>query len=188
MTTKSTVFFNTFSSVFGIFTVVWRDTELGPRLQRVYLPQKNVQTELIVKKGYGDIQHQKTPQIDILCDQIQRAVNGEEVDFDLDVLALENCSAFQRKVLLAEYGIPRGFVSTYGRIASFLKTPGGARAVGSALANNPFSICIPCHRAVSSDGVLGGYQGGLAMKRALLEREGVRFSEKGKVLLDRIFY
>jgi alkylated DNA nucleotide flippase Atl1 len=48
-------------------------------------------------------------------------------------------------------------------------------AVGHALAANPFPIIIPCHRAIRSDGSLGGYQGGLAMKRSLLEREGIRF-------------
>jgi methylated-DNA-[protein]-cysteine S-methyltransferase len=60
--------------------------------------------------------------------------------------------------------------------------------VGNALATNPFPIVIPCHRAIRSDGTLGGYQGGLAMKRALLEQEGVDLDERGKVLSPRLFY
>ncbi len=113
---------------------------------------------------------------------------GSAFDFPLEVLALETCTDFQRQVLPAEHGIPRGWVSTYGRIARHLGKAGGARAVGNALANNPFPILIPCHRAIRSDGTLGGYQGGIDMKRALLEREGIRISPAGRVLTDRIYY
>ena len=91
-------------------------------------------------------------------------------------------------MLLAEYDIPRGWISTYKRIAGHLGITNGARVVGNSLAKNPFPIFIPCHRAIRSDGALGGYQGGLAMKRALLELEGIEFSTDGKVLTDRIYY
>jgi methylated-DNA-[protein]-cysteine S-methyltransferase len=95
---------------------------------------------------------------------------------------MDLCPGFQRRVLLAEHGIPRGSVSSYSRIASHLGVERGARAVGSALATNPFPILIPCHRAIRSDGTLGGYQGGLKMKRTLLEMEGVAFDGSGRVL------
>jgi methylated-DNA-[protein]-cysteine S-methyltransferase len=84
-------------------------------------------------------------------------------------------------VLLAEYRIPRGRVSTYGAVAKHIGVPRGARAVGNALARNPFPIVIPCHRAIRADGSLGGYRGGLVMKRALLELEGVRVTAEGQV-------
>ncbi len=89
---------------------------------------------------------------------------------------------------MAEYGIPRGSVSTYGRMAAHLGIPGGARAVGNALATNPFPIVIPCHRAIRSDGTLGGYQGGLAMKRILLEQEGVVIDDRGRVRSTKLYY
>ena len=60
--------------------------------------------------------------------------------------------------------------------------------MGSALARNPFPIVIPCHRAVRSNGELGGYQGGVEMKRALLEMEGVPVLPGGRVLMDRVYY
>jgi methylated-DNA-[protein]-cysteine S-methyltransferase len=60
--------------------------------------------------------------------------------------------------------------------------------VGNALATNPFPIVIPCHRAIRSDGTLGGYQGGLAMKKALLMQEGVDVDERGRVRSPRLFY
>uniref|UniRef100_UPI00257F7FDB methylated-DNA--[protein]-cysteine S-methyltransferase n=1 Tax=Candidatus Borrarchaeum sp. TaxID=2846742 RepID=UPI00257F7FDB len=83
---------------------------------------------------------------------------------------------------------PRGWISTYKRIAEYIGIPNGARAVGNALARNPFPIIIPCHRAVKTDGSLGGYQGGVKMKRVLLEMEGVRFSDKGKIIMNRVYY
>jgi methylated-DNA-[protein]-cysteine S-methyltransferase len=90
--------------------------------------------------------------------------------------------------LRAEHGIPRGSVSTYQLIAAHLGRPKGGRAVGNALANNPFPIIIPCHRAFRSDRSLGGYQGGLAMKRALLEKEGIGFDRTGRVQAMRWHY
>jgi methylated-DNA-[protein]-cysteine S-methyltransferase len=65
-----------------------------------------------------------------------------------------------------------------------LDHPRAARAVGTALARNPFPVIIPCHRAIRGDGTLGGFGGGLKMKRALLEMEGVRFDRYGKVMDD----
>ena len=103
-------------------------------------------------------------------------------------MTLERCPPFQRQVLLAESGIPRGWVSTYGRIANHIGVPKGARAVGNALARNPFPLIIPCHRAVRADGSLGGFQGGPEMKRALLEMEGVEFLPTGRVSPARIYY
>lgn len=115
-------------------------------------------------------------------------LSGENVVFSLDMLRWEGCSGFRRQVLLAEHAIPRGRVSSYQRIAAQLGRPGAARAVGTALAANPFPILIPCHRAIRSDGSLGGYQGGLAMKRALLEMEGVRVDATGRVNPKAFYY
>ena len=128
------------------------------------------------------------PTITKLAEQIQTFLEGKAVDFEMNLIALEECSEFQRRVLLAESRIPRGWVSTYGRIARSLGSPAAARAVGNALASNPFPIIIPCHRAIRGNGELGGFRGGIEMKRALLELEGVEFSTTGKVLTDRLYY
>ncbi|MFX1447402.1 MAG: methylated-DNA--[protein]-cysteine S-methyltransferase, partial [Promethearchaeota archaeon] len=82
----------------------------------------------------------------------------------------------------------RGWVSTYKRIADKIGIPKGARVVGNALAKNPFPIIIPCHRAIKSNGELGGFQGGLEMKQVLLEMEKIKFSTRGKVITNKIFY
>jgi methylated-DNA-[protein]-cysteine S-methyltransferase len=60
--------------------------------------------------------------------------------------------------------------------------------VGRALSRNPFPIVVPCHRAIRSDGHLGGFQGGREMKQALLELEGVEVAPPGKVTTDRFYY
>ncbi|MHC5011309.1 MAG: methylated-DNA--[protein]-cysteine S-methyltransferase [Planctomycetota bacterium] len=69
--------------------------------------------------------------------------------------------------------IPRGKVISYGRLARKLRKPQAARAVGQACGRNPVPLVVPCHRVVASDGSLGGFGAGVAVKRKLLELEGV---------------
>ncbi len=82
---------------------------------------------------------------------------------------------FERRVLEQLRQIPRGQVRTYRDIAVAIGYPEAVRAVGNACAKNPVPLLIPCHRVVRSDGTLGGYslRGGIALKRRLLEAEGV---------------
>jgi methylated-DNA-[protein]-cysteine S-methyltransferase len=176
------------SSVFGSFGIVWQKMENGPKVQRVFLPNKKTPVEKLIHAEFVDSTLMSCRDISELGERIQRFLRGEPARFELGIVSLEICSAFQRRVLLAEYGIPRGWISTYGRISKNLGIPSGARAVGRALSRNPFPIIIPCHRAVRSNGELGGFQGGLRMKKALLEYEGVSISDEGKVLTTRIYY
>lgn len=84
-------------------------------------------------------------------------------------------SDFERAVMLAVSEIPRGRVATYGEVARAISKEKAVRAVGNALAKNPYPIIIPCHRVVKSDLSLGGYSGGAEKKKKLLEKEGVKF-------------
>lgn len=79
---------------------------------------------------------------------------------------------FHARVLKEVSRIPFGKTRTYGQIASAVKNPTASRAVGTANARNLIPIVIPCHRVVSSTG-LGGYGGGLPMKRFLLRLESI---------------
>ncbi len=118
--------------------------------------------------------------------QIEAFLAGDCVKLSIDELDFEGVGGFERRVLLADFEIPRGRVMAYGGLAAKVGAPGGARAVGNAMAGNPFPLVIPCHRVIRSDGSLGGFGGGLPMKRALLEMEGVAFDRKGRVLSGHI--
>jgi len=175
-------------SDFGALRILWQETETGPKVSRVFLPGQQAMLGQDAQLASTGVNRSPRPSIAKLTQQIGWFLKGDTVEFDLGLLAFEQCSEFQRSVLLAERQIPRGWVSTYGRIARNLGVPRGARAVGGALARNPFPIIIPCHRAIRSDGRLGGFQGGLEMKRALLRMEGVEVGPAGRVLSAQVFY
>ena len=84
---------------------------------------------------------------------------------------------FQQQVWAYLQTIPYGETVTYGQIAKKLGNR-SAQAVGGAVGRNPFSIIVPCHRVLGSQGQLTGYAGGLDKKRWLLEHEGVELNEK----------
>ncbi len=175
-------------TVMGTVTLVWRANAKAPRVLRVFLPseKQSFREQLRGLDSEADAAH--CPEVDSLAEGIQRLVHGEEVRLSLELLALDECPAFQREVLLADWAIPRGWVSTYGRVAKHLGRAGGARAVGRALAMNPFPLLIPCHRVIGADGRLCGFGGGVAMKRALLELEGVNFTTDGRAVMERVYY
>ncbi len=102
--------------------------------------------------------------------QIVEYLDGRRTKFDLD-LDVQG-TPFQKKVLRQVAKIPYGKTRTYGQIAQLIGQPTASRAVGGANGSNRLPLVIPCHRVVATNG-LGGYGGGLALKRRLLEIEGV---------------
>jgi len=94
-----------------------------------------------------------------------------------------SATAFQRRVWDAAGSIPFGQVRTYAWLAGQLDCRGASRAVGAALGRNPLPLIVPCHRVVCSNGHPGGFSatGGTALKRKLLEHEGVGFDPQGRV-------
>ncbi len=113
------------------------------------------------------------PEADTALRAVARYVddaNGERsLSLPLDIVG----TAFQRRVWEALTKIPVGETATYAELAANVGNPSAVRAVAAACAANPVALAVPCHRAVRSDGGLGGYRWGLARKRALLERESV---------------
>ncbi len=94
-------------------------------------------------------------------------------------------SSFQVRVWQALRRIPRGQVRSYAGIAADVGSPRGMRAVGMANRVNPLALVVPCHRVVERGLGLGGYAGGLDMKRQLLALEGVRV-DGGKVIRGQL--
>lgn len=107
----------------------------------------------------------------VLMRQIDSALHGgsrSRPRFDLS-----HVTEFERAVLLKALQIPFGQVRTYSWVAGEIGRPKAQRAVGSALANNPIPLLIPCHRVVRSDGIIGNYGlGGRLVKHRILESEG----------------
>jgi methylated-DNA-[protein]-cysteine S-methyltransferase len=101
--------------------------------------------------------------------QLAEYLAGERTAFDLATSAKGD--AFQRGVWALLARIPYGETTTYGELARELGDPALARAVGGAVARNPLSVIVPCHRVIGKDGTLTGYAGGLERKRFLLELE-----------------
>ena len=83
-------------------------------------------------------------------------------------------STFQVRVWRALLAIPAGALVSYGGLAKSLNSPSGARAVGSAVAQNSVAYLIPCHRVIRETGVVGEYRWGHERKRAILAWEGAR--------------
>lgn len=86
--------------------------------------------------------------------------------------------SFSEKVIELMKLIPRGRVTTYKAIAHALNCK-AYRAVGRAVASNPYAPRVPCHRVVKSDGTVGNYVNGVKKKIELLEREGIKVTGKG---------
>jgi len=114
-----------------------------------------------------------TGQLDVAQHQLQEYFQGQREQFSCPLAPPG--TPFQQRVWQKLQGIPFGTTLTYGALAQRLGRPGAARAVGHANGRNPMAIVIPCHRLIASDGQLRGYAGGLALKRRLLQHEGVQF-------------
>ena len=82
---------------------------------------------------------------------------------------------FQIKVWEALLKIPFGAVASYKEIAGQVGAPGGARAVGSAVSQNPVAFLIPCHRVIRNSGLVGEYHWGTARKKAILVWEACKY-------------
>ncbi|WP_077451678.1 methylated-DNA--[protein]-cysteine S-methyltransferase [Psychrobacter piechaudii] len=102
--------------------------------------------------------------------QLDQYLAGERQQFDM-TLDWSLGTPFQQSVWRALQQIPYGQTISYAQLAQNISKPTAYRAVANANGKNPFSIIIPCHRVVASDGSLGGYTGGLDKKRLLLDIE-----------------
>ena len=123
--------------------------------------------------------------------KISEIYEGKDVDINLEMFDLRVDksddklpvkSSFMKNVLLETYNIPHGKVETYKSLAKKLDSR-AYRAVGTALARNPFPLIIPCHRVVKSDFFIGQYGGGAEMKKTILKKEGVKI--KGNKIVNK---
>jgi len=107
-----------------------------------------------------------------LIERFNAYFSGRRADFP-DKLDFSGATPFQREVWRVTRLIPYGETRSYQWVAGQIGKPGAARAVGQALGKNPLPVIVPCHRVVASSGELGGFTGGIEMKRRLLSLEGI---------------
>ena len=184
MKTGSDYVYDLISSPMGEVGIVRRTRGTRP-VRMIFLPHKGASTRKRIREIFPAAVPSSGKR-DNTGRQIEAYLVGDAANFSIAELDFEGCGEFERRVLLAVHQIPRGRVMTYGGVAAAVGVAGGARAVGNVMAGNFFPLVVPCHRVIRSDGSLGGFGGGLAMKRALLEREGVAFDRKGRVLPEHI--
>lgn len=161
--------------------LVWSNNGNKLQVEHVYLPSAKEKMRRRITRDYPAI-HKLPRRIPGGIDRwIVNLYNGKRQEFDLSLLNISWLTAFSAKVLKQTCKIPRGKVATYAELAAKVGNPRAARAVGMALANNPFPLIIPCHRVVRADRKPGQFGGGMAMKRQLLEKEGVILDVQGKI-------
>jgi methylated-DNA-[protein]-cysteine S-methyltransferase len=107
---------------------------------------------------------------DDVARQLDEYFAGRRRRFEVPV-DLQLVSGFRRAVIAHLPDIPYGSTESYATVARATGTPRAVRAVGTACAQNPIPVVVPCHRVVRSDGSIGRYRGGVEMKAALLDME-----------------
>lgn len=172
MNHRSFIYYDSFETPIGFMTVLANDSgvcriDYGNYEDRIasfqtWKKKHFLKGELVYDPEYEFVQQTKR--------EINEYFKGERNEFTIPL----NCygTDFQRKVwrtLL--HDIPYGETRSYKDIAAMLHSPKAIRAVGGAVNQNPFSIVVPCHRVIGSNGKLVGYAGGLERKQQLLELE-----------------
>jgi len=137
--------------------------------------QKTVKDFLVVGYEFSRplyrVQREYQP-VCMLAESLYDYFIGNTPDFACIALDTSQCTSFAKKVYSKVAQVPYGQTRSYGWVAHEIGANNGARAVGGILRNNPFPIVVPCHRIISASGKIGGFTGGLDLKRRLLAIEG----------------
>lgn len=173
------VSFSLYESPHGAGALAWRGGT-GPgagRITRIRLPEPDAAGARA--RLLADLPEAKpgrpTGAVAEALRRIERHLRGELQDFTEAPLALEPLPPFHRRVYEAARTVAAGTTISYGALATLAGSPGASRAVGQAMARNPFPLVVPCHRVLAAGGRLGGFSatGGTDFKRVLLALEGV---------------
>lgn len=154
-------------SPFGALVVC--ATDIG--VVRVLLPNEDRDAALAGVANRVSARLLRAPRrVDPARRQLDEYFEGHRHSFDV-AIDWRLSAGFRRVALAAVAGVPYGSTATYREIATAAGNARASRAAGSACATNPTPIVVPCHRVLRADGALGGYLGGSALKRALLDLE-----------------
>lgn len=155
------------------------DTVLGPMVaiadeNALYLlefvTRKGLDREVerLRKRGFAIIPGSNAP-LELIESELRAYFDGKVTQFTTPFRVFG--TDFQQQVWEGLRQIPYGETRSYAQQSRELGKPKAFRAVANANGANQLAIIIPCHRIIASDGSLGGYGGGLAIKQGLLEHE-----------------
>lgn len=141
-------------------------------LHMIILPQKTAEAiKKVLEEHYTEELIRDEKGLAKISGRIRNYLNGERVVFK-EKFDVEGITPFEMKVWDTVYGIPYGETRSYDWVAKEVGNPKEVRAVGQALKRNRLPVIIPCHRVINKSGDLGGYSGGVELKRKLLKIEG----------------
>jgi methylated-DNA-[protein]-cysteine S-methyltransferase len=166
------VSFTLFDTAIGGCAIAWS----APGIGCVQLPEVNERTTRARVLQRFPRASEAAPPSEVVRaqDAIVAYLRGEPADLSFVLLDMDPVPPFHQRVYEAARCIPRGATMTYGALAAKAGAARSPRAVGQALARNPFAIIVPCHRVVATGGGMGGFSanGGIATKSRLLAIEG----------------
>ena len=143
----------------------------GPRLPGPRLPRGDARPP--DETLPGELQQDSSGFVPELCRRFARHLAGYPVEYGDVPVDLTWATPFQQALVVAARAVPWGDVVSYGELAALAGRPRAARAAGTFCAENRFSLIVPCHRVVASNGIGGYGPSGVSLKRRLLRLEGV---------------
>jgi O-6-methylguanine DNA methyltransferase len=164
--------FAVFDTGIGCCAIAWSTRGvLGVQLPEADEPKTRCR---VLQRFLGARESTASREIAWTRDALAGCLCGAPSDLSSIPLDMERLPPFHRRVYEAARAIPWGTTATYGALARIVGAAGAARAVGQALARNPYALIVPCHRVVAAGGKTGGFSahGGAAMKLRLLAIEG----------------
>jgi methylated-DNA-[protein]-cysteine S-methyltransferase len=177
-TVNDTVNYTVFDTPLGVCALSWSTQGLRrlllPEKSRAALERRMRELEPHATAGTPDATVRRA------LTAVARHLGGKPARFEGLPLDLEAVTSFRRRVFQTLRDLPRGHTIGYGELATRVGRPGGARAVGQAMAHNPLPVIIPCHRVLAAGGKLGGFTayGGVTTKATLLGLEGVSTADQ----------
>lgn len=155
------------SAPIATIPAIWLATDRAGRLVATAFDERTSIQAHAARYGATLVDRAELPSAAAL--EIAEYLDGNRTSFDVELRFLG--TPFQRAAWAALTFIPFGETRSYADQARVIGRPTALRAIGAANGRNPIPLVVPCHRVVASDGGLGGFTGGLALKRRLLAHE-----------------
>lgn len=160
-----------FKTDFDSVAIVWFSKNKIVKIKEIVITSPKFSAEQRVVVKYPDASFSTCEKVTQLTEKIKNYCHGKNEEFSLDIFDFSQIQKFRKDVYFALFKTKRGETLSYGELALISGYPKAARAVGTAMKNNPFPFVIPCHRVIKSDGSLGGFFGAEEMKKKLIEME-----------------